>query len=264
MQGSENMSDKGESYFSYLKYVAPFGLFVSFLYNLSYWGSFNINVYQYAGLSELVSSAVQPLIYSLAAIIVFFIWNTFLQPELETLDRIFYILISISFVSIALYFILMKSQYSHVIGLVFLSETIYQKYFYKEHDEKKLISFFVRAFVIISFASYSVGIEKSNDIKKGIEYFALDKSDDSLRFVGKAGAFYFFFDPITHAIRYDNIVKHKEMTLYPCSLESCNHPIKKQRACIDRTKMSIIDNPAIYFGWKLLCPEPEVPKVDVK
>jgi hypothetical protein len=263
------MSDEDDSFFWDLKYVAPFGLFISFLYNIGYWRRFEINVYQYAGLSDLVSSTVLPLTYSLIFVAVSFFYKNKIESKYFSSftwksGTIYYSYLFIM-LCLVLYLMSIESKW-YWVALFFgtLTKGYNDENLDKRDAEiKERKQFLVRLLVLLSFTSYTVGIDRANDIKTGFEYLSPDKADDSLRFIGKAGAHYFFYDPISSGVKYESIDKHKEMMLYPCYAESCNHNYKNLRSCLNpNEKQNILTYPAIKFGWKEFCPEPEPEKVD--
>ena len=49
--------------FTYLSFVTSYALVIGSLYNIAYWSTFGINAFQYAGLTELATSAFQFMLW---------------------------------------------------------------------------------------------------------------------------------------------------------------------------------------------------------
>jgi len=47
----------------YIIFLAPYSIFVSILYLLGYWGEFDINIFEYIGLGDIIKTAIYQLAY---------------------------------------------------------------------------------------------------------------------------------------------------------------------------------------------------------
>jgi len=62
-------------------FVAPYSVFVSFLYLLAYWSTFNINIFGYIAISDIIRISLFPLVSSLLFLIVGVIYGTATAPS---------------------------------------------------------------------------------------------------------------------------------------------------------------------------------------
>jgi hypothetical protein len=70
---------EGVNYKNYFVFAMPYGVVVASLYLFGFWGSFDVNILEFASLSDLIKLAIYPLLVSLASLFVGYIVSEILS-----------------------------------------------------------------------------------------------------------------------------------------------------------------------------------------
>lgn len=228
---------------------APFGIGIGCLHLQGYWGEFEINVFQYAGVSDIVSTALVPLmvlvllnLFSSAA--GFFAGYSSgtepTRPEPSFLRRIHDspdVILRIFLIGCVLSLIFLWEKRWFVIPVMlylgFVRFTSNRPFKISSKMPAYLQKMIFSLLLFIGLQSYGIGIIRANLIIDGDSYNAVVSSnisslvhdgpdDRKVRFIGHVGDYDFFLDPMTSVVK---IMKVQDENLLALSYQKKQEPV---------------------------------------
>lgn len=208
-------------------WLAPYALVVSTLYLWGYWGTFDINVLDYIGLSDVVKAAVYPILSSFTALAIGALMGEVLSPRIEPgggahtpiakfvrkLAPVLAIAYLILFVGIALYGGSIKWHLlPTLIALLVYLPVKETDLLAKEIPADGLRSIIIFLLILLGPYAYGHGRLEADDVIQGNKYRAVisalpttglvasRKAEERSRFVGKLGDRFAVYDPVAHSV----------------------------------------------------------------
>ena len=183
----------------FLVFAAPaYWLITAFLYNSAYWGAFDINVLQFASITDMAKMAVYPVV-SFAAIMVFAILLNSLPTDLfpKMSRKISLLVLAISFVPILLGF-----STAVFVALIALSIAVWKQNMVlaNVYENKNLRLTLLILFVSVPFYSHMTGEGDAIRVLDGKSDLRITVDGYKCPLIGVAGDWIFYFDDEASAV----------------------------------------------------------------
>lgn len=214
-------------------FVAPYSVFLAVLYLIGYWQTFDINIFQYVGITDILSSALLPLtLILLTSVISLLMANTHNAIVIKALEdmpesefsvkssvgwKIFKQFVIIIYAFFCVF--LISTDWKYKWPILPLTLTIPVAFIIPVHRVKfipSLSSGWNKSLIILIFVlmplSYCIGWKLSDNIKKGKIYSYVVKSSvfpdlkasspiaSSPRFIGHVGNYDFFYSALEEIV----------------------------------------------------------------
>lgn len=221
--------------------IPPYGILVASLYGLAYWNSFNINIFELMTLRQLIMASVPAIVYTFILII---IGSTagiyaarkeeqlkkenktggFLFKALDNMARlIIYLLIGLLLGALIAGEYYIAFALSAPILAIYISRPLYNlsitTYLIPDAKTRKII--ITIAVLLVTYA-YAHGTVNAYQIKTGSSYLSESSSNESNRYIGKAGDFFILYNPIDQSIHKVHITALPKLNLYKCTRNICS------------------------------------------
>lgn len=215
---------------------------VSSLYLWGYWGSFEVNILEYIGISEIVKAAIYPIASAFAVFAIGAVLGEALSPTLHlppgggantTIGKLFRklapILVTVYLLAVTLLFLVGPVEKWRTLPVLFaiavylpLKSTDLLCSEFKSDGARSIVIFLISA--LVPFA-YGRGVLEANDVLEGRRFAyavaelpdmpvaATTKASERPRYVGKANDRYVFFDPVGKSTSFIAASELKTLTL---------------------------------------------------
>jgi hypothetical protein len=231
----------------YLYFMSLFFIGSGVLYLWGYWYEFDINILEYMSLPDIIKATARPIVYSsfiflIGAIVGIFLFRgndhqPNLQPQEKSLKKVLSDYWTMIFATIAItaQAFLLKSLtpllYLVAIFTPFLTGKYIKNIVIPIFTTLKSQAIFIFFVATVPVYSYIAGHDAAQKVIKGTSFtYVIPKthgSDQSnteppkkmLRFLGQAGDYMFFLNPISHSISIEkfNAGETLELNQYPSS-----------------------------------------------
>ncbi|MGF1841553.1 MULTISPECIES: hypothetical protein [Vibrio] len=202
------------SYQKFLAALTPYSLSVSLLYLFGFWSSFDINVLEYIAISDVLKSALSPLLYALLLVAVgVALGNLFSTPinkymppgggkhlpEAKYYRALIFVTLLMLFVAI-FYIIFFETGGARwfkvaALSMMFLPIVIGDASFaegYLKHKQSRVI--IINILASLSLYSFGWGASNAKVIKSEGKVVSINGVETELVYIGWAGDFLFLWD----------------------------------------------------------------------
>ncbi len=227
-----------------LIFLTPYSVFVGCLYLTGYWMTFNVNIFQFAGISDVVGSAFLPLLFAIITMMLGCTIGTLFGLKRGVLVGKKYRLRRSSQDFVDKHLALFATAYIIFCVVIGLSDWAYKWPIFSALATLPMMSYLLakefvlpdlamRDRILIVFAlvfmlpmAYGVGSDAGRHIKSGDRYFYVVSSGEpkiapknltpqtALRFIGHVGEYDFFYDPVADAVTIEKIQKDNFLTVH--------------------------------------------------
>lgn len=223
-------------------WLGPYAIVVSSLYLWGYWGSFEVNILEYIGISEIVKAAIYPIASAFAVFAIGAVLGEALSPTLhlppgggantttgKLLRKLAPILVTVYLLAVTLLFLVGPVEKWRTLPVLFaiavylpLKSTDLLRSEFKSDGARSIVVFLIAA--LVPFA-YGRGVLEANDVLEGrgfayavaelpgMPVAATTKASERPRYVGKANDRYVFFDPVGKSTSFIAASELKTLTL---------------------------------------------------
>lgn len=221
----------------FLAVLTPYSLVISLLYLFGYWSSFGVNVLEYIAVSDVLKSALYPLLYASASIVIGVgISNLLIAPMTKTIPpgagkdlpeakyvRGLFWGVFLLLILAILYIIFFESGLTRwlSIGTLFMLPAtliVGDALFAEEYiKDKKKRSTIVNAMLFVLILSFGWGAMDAEKVKKSDQVVIINGKKSENSYVGWAGNFLFLWNQNKNSIVAKNKsgIKSIELVILP-------------------------------------------------
>lgn len=225
-----------------IKWLIPiftsFGVFLACVYNLAYWGAFNVNALEFLSLNELALTSVKAYIWMALVLLGGVIIATEMAEDTRALEdrgehtrakmqdwvmNGLAVLLPIGgvwalFVGNPLWPFLIFPGVGGIVAY-WISQA---DWIPEEIASKRTVFLAIFLSIFLAFSAYGRGLVEADTIISGSSYMAQSKDACADRFVGKIGDVVVFFRPEVKSTRISMLSSVQEISLYPMRNAECN------------------------------------------
>ena len=208
------------NYQKILAVLTPYSLVVSLLYLFGYWSSFDVNILEYIAISDVIKSALTPLLYALIFVAFGVVLGNAVsmpitkymppgggqhRPEAKYFRAILWL--GLGLLSLAIFYVIFfqagGSRWLRVaaLSMVFIPFLIGDASFakgYLKHDHLRILV--VNILASLSLYSFGWGASDARSVKSDGYLVSINGKETDLTYIGWAGDFLFLWDQSKNSV----------------------------------------------------------------